>query len=92
MSEAPWLALPENIRHLQLPAFAWQPFFLMMPVAMASAIEHVGDIYTVGAVAGKDFAQEPGLHRTLLGDGLACFMGAFISGPPVTTYSEVTGA
>ena len=55
-------------------------------------IEHIGDVYVVNAVADKDFVKEPGLHRTMLGDGLACLAAAFFGGPPVTTYSEVTGA
>lgn len=45
-----------------------------------------------GAVAGKDFVKDPGLHRTMLGDGLACLAASLLGGPPVTTYSEVTGA
>ena len=55
-------------------------------------IEHIGDVYVVSAVAEKDFIKEPGLHRTMLGDGLACLASAFLGGPPETTYSEVTGA
>jgi uracil permease len=55
-------------------------------------IEHIGDVYVVSAVAEKDFVKEPGLHRTMLGDGLACIFASFFGGPPVTTYSEVTGA
>ena len=55
-------------------------------------IEHIGDVYVVGAVADKDFTKDPGLHRTLLGDGAACLASALLAGPPVTTYSEVTGA
>lgn len=49
-------------------------------------------MYAINEVAGKDFVKDPGLHRTMLGDGLACMVSAFIGGPPVTTYSEVTGA
>lgn len=64
----------------------------MIPVAIAPVIEHIGDVYVVGAVAGKDFVKSPGLHRTLLGDGLACLAAGLLGGPPVTTYSEVTGA
>ena len=64
----------------------------MIPVAIAPVIEHIGDVYVVGAVADKDFARDPGLHRTMLGDGLACLAAALLGGPPVTTYSEVTGA
>jgi len=64
----------------------------MIPVAIAPVIEHIGDVYVVGAVAKKDFVKDPGLHRTMLGDGLACLFASFFGGPPVTTYSEVTGA
>jgi uracil permease len=64
----------------------------MVPVAIAPVIEHVGDVYAVGQVANKDFVKNPGLHRTMFGDGIACIVAGFIGGPPVTTYSEVTGA
>ena len=89
---APWFALPSSISHFQLPQFAWEPFLFMIPVAIAPVIEHIGDVYVVGAVANKDFVKDPGLHRTMLGDGLACLVAALFGGPPVTTYSEVTGA
>jgi uracil permease len=62
------------------------------PVAIAPVIEHVGDMYAVSQVAGKDFVKKPGLHRSMFGDGIACCVAGFIGGPPVTTYSEVTGA
>ena len=55
-------------------------------------LEHIGDVCVVSAVAKKDFVADPGLHRTMLGDGLACLCSAFLGGPPETTYSEVTGA
>ncbi len=64
----------------------------MIPVAIAPVIEHIGDVYVVNTVTGKDFVKDPGLHRTLLGDGLACMAASIMGGPPVTTYSEVTGA
>ena len=89
---APWLALPPALSDFHLPQFAWEPFLYMIPVAIAPVIEHVGDIYVVSAVADKDFTASPGLHRTMLGDGLACLAASFFGGPPVTTYSEVTGA
>lgn len=60
--------------------------------AVNMANEHIGDVYAVGAVAQKDFVKEPGLHRTMLGDGVACLTSAVLGGPPETTYSEVTGA
>ena len=92
VADAPWFALPQHIRHFQLPAFQWEPFIFMMPVALAAGVEHVGDIYAISAVADKDFVKNPGLHRTMLGDGLACLAASLLGGPPVTTYSEVTGA
>ena len=92
VESASWFALPSSISDFQLPKFSWAPLLYMIPVAIAPVIEHIGDVYVVGAVANKDFVKEPGLHRTLLGDGLACLAAAFFSGPPVTTYSEVTGA
>ena len=92
VSNAPWFALPSSITHFQLPQFAWEPFLFMIPVAIAPVIEHIGDVYVVGAVANKDFVKDPGLHRTMLGDGVACLVAALLGGPPVTTYSEVTGA
>ena len=92
VAEASWFALPSGIAHFSLPDLSWEPLLFMIPVAIAPVIEHIGDVYVVGAVAEKDFTKDPGLHRTLLGDGLACFASAFLAGPPVTTYSEVTGA
>lgn len=85
---APWLSMPA-FQHIQI---SWHAIIYMIPVAIAPVIEHVGDIYVVNTVTGKDFIKDPGLHRTLLGDGLACFAAALLGGPPVTTYSEVTGA
>ena len=86
--EAAWIGLPQ----FSFPKFALPPILFMLPVAIAPVIEHVGDVYVVNTVTGKDFVKDPGLHRTLLGDGLACATAGFLGGPPVTTYSEVTGA
>lgn len=86
--DAPWFALPAFVR----PEFCWEAIIFMAPVAIAPVIEHIGDIYAINEVAGKDFVKDPGLHRTMLGDGLACMASSLIGGPPVTTYSEVTGA
>ena len=89
IASAPWFSLPKVI----LPeTFSWQPILFMIPVAIAPVIEHIGDVYVVNNVAGKNFVKEPGLHRTMLGDGLACLFASLVGGPPVTTYSEVTGA
>ena len=88
VSEAAWFALPQFVR----PEFCWEAIIFMIPVAIAPVIEHIGDVYAINEVTGKDFAKDPGLHRTMLGDGLACAAASLIGGPPVTTYSEVTGA
>ena len=88
VSEAAWFALPQFVR----PEFCWEAIIFMIPVAIAPVIEHIGDVYAINEVTCKDFAKDPGLHRTMLGDGLACAAASLIGGPPVTTYSEVTGA
>lgn len=87
---APWFINPVNFS--TITHFSWAPFLFMLPVAIAPVIEHIGDVYVVSAVAEKDFVKSPGLHRTMLGDGVACLVSAFLGGPPETTYSEVTGA
>ncbi|NMB06567.1 MAG: uracil-xanthine permease, partial [Bacteroidales bacterium] len=88
VAAAPWLGLPQFVK----PEFSWEAILFLIPVAIAPVIEHVGDVFTVSQVAGKDFVKSPGLHRTMLGDGIACCVAGLIGGPPVTTYSEVTGA
>lgn len=88
IAEAAWFSIPQFVT----PKFSWGAILFMVPVAIAPVIEHVGDVYAVSQVADKDFVKEPGLHRTMLGDGIACIFAGLIGGPPVTTYSEVTGA
>lgn len=86
--EAAWLAVPQ----FGSPEFNLAAILFMIPVAIAPIVEHVGGILAVGSVVGKDYTQSPGLHRTLLGDGLAVNVVGLFGGPPVTTYGEVTGA
>ncbi|WP_417599104.1 uracil-xanthine permease family protein [Oceanospirillum sp.] len=86
--EAAWFAVPS----FTMPEFHWQAILFMIPVAIAPAIEHVGDMVAISQVTGKDYLKKPGLHRTLMGDGLATSAAAIFGGPPNTTYSEVTGA
>ena len=88
IKDAAWFSFPQFVA----PQFSWEAVLFMIPVAIAPVIEHIGDVYTVNAVTGKDFIKDPGLHRTMLGDGVACVFAGLIGGPPVTTYSEVTGA
>lgn len=88
VADAAFIAVPAFI----LPEFDWQAILFMIPVAIAPAVEHVGDLLAIGHVTGKDYIKKPGLHRTLFGDGLATSAAALFGGPPNTTYSEVTGA
>lgn len=74
-----------------LPKFSLSAIFTIAPVVFAVFMEHVGDITTNGQVVGKDFIKSPGLHKTLLGDGLATAFAALIGGPANTTYGENTG-
>ena len=88
IANAAWLAIPDFGK----PEFNLAAILFMIPVAIAPIVEHVGGILAIGSVTGKDFTESPGLHRTLLGDGLAVNIAGLFGGPPVTTYGEVTGA
>ncbi|SIS07747.1 uracil permease [Aquipseudomonas alcaligenes] len=88
VAAAPWLALPAFVT----PELHWGAILYIVPVALAPAIEHIGGVVAIGSVTGKNFIQKPGLHRTLLGDGLATSAAGLFGGPPNTTYAEVTGA
>ncbi|MGE6790469.1 uracil permease [Pseudomonas guineae] len=88
VAAAPWLALPAFVA----PELHWGAILYIVPVALAPAIEHIGGVIAIGSVTGKDFIKKPGLHRTLLGDGLATSAAGLLGGPPNTTYAEVTGA
>ena len=84
--EAPLFAIPP----FTTPLFSWSAVAIIAPVVLATFMEHIGDITTNGAVVGKNFFDDPGLHRTLLGDGLATMFSGLIGGPPNTTYGENT--
>ncbi|MEP3563279.1 MAG: uracil-xanthine permease family protein, partial [Marinobacter sp.] len=88
IQQAAWFAVPNFVA----PAFSWSAILFMIPVAIAPAIEHIGDVLAIGNVTRKNYLEKPGLHRTLLGDGLATSAASMLGGPPNTTYSEVTGA
>lgn len=88
VANAAWLAVPAFVS----PQFSWQAIVLVVPAALAPAIEHVGDIAAIRAVTGDDYFKKPGLARTLLGNGFAASFAGFMGGPPATTYSEVIGA
>ena len=74
-----------------VPVFRLSSVIAIAPIAFVVFIEHIGDITTNGAVVGKDFFKNPGIHRTMLGDGLATITAGLIGGPANTTYGENTG-
>ena len=88
IANAPWFAVPSFVT----PEWNWEAILFIVPVAIAPAIEHVGDVLAIGAVTGKNYIKEPGIHRTMFGDGIATTFASMLGGPPNTTYSEVTGA
>lgn len=79
------------IPSFQMAKFSLQSTMTIAPLAMVTMIEHIGDVVAIGATVNKDFAKDPGLFRTLLGDGLATSLSAMFGGPANTTYSENTG-
>ena len=85
---APWLALPA----FTFPEFSLEPILFIIPITLAPAIEHFGDIIAISSVTGRDYLKDPGIKNTMLGDGLATMAACAVGGPPNTTYSEVTGA
>lgn len=73
------------------PKFNINAMILMAPVAFVTLAEHIGHVYVTNNVVGKDFTKDPGLHRSILGDGVATICAGFIGGPPNTTYGENVG-
>ncbi|MDR3312302.1 MAG: NCS2 family nucleobase:cation symporter [Spirochaetaceae bacterium] len=82
-----WFGLP----HFAVPKFSFVPILTFIIVSLATVCEHLGDTLVTSRVVGKDFYKDPGLHRTLAGDGLATAWAAFWGGPPNTTYGENIG-
>lgn len=79
------------VPNFSLPKFSVGAIMMIAPVVLATFMEHIGDITTNGQVVGKDFIKDPGLNRTLLGDGLATISASLLGGPANTTYGENTG-
>ncbi|HFQ5067964.1 TPA: uracil-xanthine permease family protein [Vibrio vulnificus] len=88
VAQAAWLAMP----NFTTPEFNINAILFMIPVAIAPAVEHVGDMLAISNVTGKNYLKKPGLHRTIAGDGVATIAASMVGAPPNTTYSEVTGA
>ncbi|MBU8915347.1 NCS2 family nucleobase:cation symporter [Bacillus sp. FJAT-29953] len=91
--EAKWFAAPDFL----IPfvsydvKFTWNIFWLMVPVAIVTLSEHIGHQLVLSKVVGRDYIKEPGLHRSILGDGTATIISALVGGPPKTTYGENIG-
>jgi uracil permease len=87
VKDAPWFGLPK----FRVPSFSFVPILTFIIVSLATICEHLGDTLVTSKVVGQDFYKNPGLHRTLTGDGLATAWAAFWGGPPNTTYGENIG-
>jgi len=95
ISTASWFTFAPGSPSLEnlttMPTFTLSAIVAIAPIALVVFIEHIGDITTNGAVVGKNFLEDPGVHRTILGDGVATFFAGLIGAPANTTYSENTG-
>ncbi|MDD3429316.1 MAG: solute carrier family 23 protein, partial [Oscillospiraceae bacterium] len=80
-----------GVAPFQMAKFSISAVITIAPIALATMMEHIGDIAAISATAGKNYLAEPGLHRTMLGDGLATTMASMFGGPANTTYGENTG-
>lgn len=87
VAQAAWVGLPK----FTLAKFDWSIILMVAPVAICTMVEHIGDVIAVGEITGRNFIKDPGLHRTVLGDGIATSLSALFGGPANTTYSENTG-
>jgi uracil permease len=87
VAEAAWFGLPE----FTVAKFDIRAIMIVAPVAICTMVEHIGDIMAINSICNRDFLKKPGLHRTLLGDGIASGLSAMFGGPANTTYSENTG-
>ncbi|MGM7701099.1 solute carrier family 23 protein [Pseudalkalibacillus sp. Hm43] len=91
--EAQWFQVPDLMVPFvnYTPVFSWQIALIMVPIAVVTITEHIGDQMVLSKVVGKNFIAKPGLHRSILGDGVATMIASFLGGPPNTTYGENIG-
>lgn len=88
--DAPWFAFPD-FTFIGTYSLDWRAVLLFAPISFVTIAEHIGDHKVLGSITKRDFLQDPGLDRTLLGDGIATFVSAALGGPANTTYGENTG-
>ena len=99
VAEAQWFGLPVHWNSTVFglfsteinPSLLWSSIFTIVPLSLATMVEHIGDICAISSTCEKNFMQNPGFHRTLLGDGLATTLASLFGGPANTTYGENTG-
>ena len=91
IASTPLFALPAIAPAKALPRFSLDIILLMAPVSFVTLAEHIGHVYVTNNVVGRDFTKDPGLHRSILGDGVATIAAGFLGGPPNTTYGENIG-
>ena len=98
VAEASWIGLPFQFKDTVFSVFSAADTSLLitavitiMPIALATMVEHIGDISAISSTVGKNFIKDPGIHRTLVGDGLATIMASLFGAPANTTYGENTG-
>ena len=87
IAAASWIGVPA----FSICKFNISAILVMAPIALATMMEHIGDISAISATVNQNFIEDPGLHRTLIGDGLATALSALFGGPANTTYGENTG-
>ena len=87
VASASWIGVPD----FQICKFDLTAILVMAPIAIATMMEHIGDMSAISATVGENYIENPGLHRTLCGDGLATAISAMFGGPANTTYGENTG-
>ncbi|MEZ0536049.1 uracil permease [Caldicellulosiruptoraceae bacterium PP1] len=87
IKNANWIGLPGFV----FPKFTWTAILSIAPIAIVTITEHIGHLLVTNNVVGRDFTKDPGLHRSLTGDGVATIVAGFLGGPPTTTYGENIG-
>ena len=99
VANAAWIGVPVNWNSTVFGLFSgevdtallWSAVFTIVPLSLATMVEHIGDICAISSTVGRNYMTDPGFHRTLLGDGLATSLAALFGGPANTTYGENTG-
>ena len=93
VKEAAWFQMPNFTMPFvdYTPALTWEIVLVMIPIALVPIAEHIGDQLVLGKLAGRNFVEKPGLHRSLLGDGISIMIASCLGGPPNTTYGENIG-